>query len=78
MLWILALPALVMIVILAYALGYGVGRKAAYRAARLREEAMWEMRYCGTALAHMEGLKVADEIRQLERMYNGDDGGGCD
>lgn len=70
MLWILALPALAVIVMLAYILGYRGGRKAAERVARLREEPMRERRYCGTALLHMEQLRVADEIRQLERMYD--------
>lgn len=67
MLWILALPALAIIVMLAYAPGYCGGRKAADHAARLREEAMRERRYCGTARAHTEELKVANKIRQLER-----------
>jgi hypothetical protein len=70
MLWILSLPALAVIVMLAYVLGYRAGRKAADRAARLREEEIRERRYCGTARAHMEELKVVDEIRQLERMYD--------
>ena len=67
MLWILALPALAVMVMLAYVLGYRGGKRAADRAARYREEAIRERRYCGTARAHMPGLKVADEIRQLER-----------
>jgi hypothetical protein len=70
MLWILALPALAVIVMLAYVLGYRGGRKAADRAARIREEAMRERRCCGMALAHMEELRVTNEIRQLERMYD--------
>jgi hypothetical protein len=53
---------------LAYVFGYRYGRKAADRATRLREEAMRERRYCGTALARREELIVANEIRQLERM----------
>jgi len=64
MLWIVALPALAVIVMLAYVLGYRYGRRVADRAARYREEAWRERRYCGTARAH---IKVADEIRQLER-----------
>jgi len=69
MLWILALPALALIVMLAYVLGYRYGRGAADRAARYREEAIREQRYCGTARAHMEDLMVvADKIRQPERI----------
>ena len=70
MLWILSLPAVAVIVILAYVLGYRAGREVADRAARLREEAIRERRYCGTARAHMEELQVVNEIRQLERMYD--------
>jgi hypothetical protein len=67
MLWILALPAIAVTVVLAYVLGYRGWRKAADRAARLREEAMRERRYCGTARAHMDVIRVANEIRQVEK-----------
>jgi len=66
MLWILALPAIAVIGMLAYVLGYRDGRKAGDRAARLREEAMRERRYCGTARAHMP--EVANQIRQHKRI----------
>ena len=68
MLWILALPVLAVILMVVYVLGYRYGMKVADRAARYREEAIRERRYCGTARAHMEELRVADEIRRLERM----------
>jgi hypothetical protein len=67
MLWILALPALAVIVMLAYVLGYRYGRRVADRAARYREEAWRERRYCGTARVRMEVVNVADEVRQSER-----------
>jgi hypothetical protein len=51
-----------------YLLGYRDGRRAADRAARLREEAIRERRYCGTALARMKEFTVAREIRQPERI----------
>ena len=60
MLWILALPVLAVIVMLAYVFGYRYGRKTADRAARLREEAIRERRYCGTARAQMDVLRRKD------------------
>jgi hypothetical protein len=68
MLWILALPALAVILMLVYVLGYRAGMRVADRAARYREEAIRERRYCGTGLMRMEVVKVADEIRRPERM----------
>ena len=65
MLWILALPAMAVIGMLAYVFGYRAGRKAGDHAARLREEAIRERRYCGTARVRMP--VVATEIRQNER-----------
>jgi hypothetical protein len=64
MLWILALPVVAAIAILVYVLGYRYGKKAGIESARREYEAWREMRYCGTALLHME--KVADEVRQRE------------
>ncbi|HEX8456208.1 MAG TPA: hypothetical protein VF656_02710 [Pyrinomonadaceae bacterium] len=72
MLWILALPALAVIVMFAYVFGYRYGRKTADRAARLREEAWRERRYCGTALINMEEVLAANRIRQLERTDDDD------
>lgn len=67
LLWILALPVLAVTLIVTYVLGYRYGKRVADRAARYREEAIRERRYCGTARVRMEALKVADEIRRLER-----------
>ncbi len=54
MLWILALPVVAVIALLAYALGYRNGKKVGTERARREYEAWREMRYCGTALLHME------------------------
>ena len=64
MLWILALPVAAVIALLAYALGYRNGKKAGTERARREYESWREMRYCGTALAHMK--VAANEIRQHE------------
>jgi hypothetical protein len=69
MLWILALPVVAVIAMLAYVLGYGNGKKAGIQIARREYEAWREMRYCGTALAHMKEL--ANDIRQHEGKYDG-------
>ncbi len=54
MLWILALPVVAVIALLAYVLGYANGKKVGVERARREYEAWREMRYCGTALLHME------------------------
>jgi len=64
MLWILALPVLAVIAMLAYVLGYRYGKKVGIERARREYESWREMRYCGTALLHMK--EVANEIRQRE------------
>ncbi|HEY9283094.1 MAG TPA: hypothetical protein VIP46_06535 [Pyrinomonadaceae bacterium] len=64
MLWILALPVVAVIAMLAYVLGYVNGKKVGIRRARREYESWREMRYCGTALLHME--EVANESRQRE------------
>jgi len=64
MLWILALPVVAVIALLAYALGYVNGKKVGIGRARREYEAWREMRYCGTALLHME--EVANGIRRHE------------
>jgi len=58
MLWILALPVVAVIAMLAYVLGYRSGKKVGVERARREYESWREMRYCGTALLHME--EVAD------------------
>jgi hypothetical protein len=69
MLWILVLPVLAVIAMLAYVLGYRNGKKVGVERARRESEARQEMRYCGTALLHMEQLDK--EIRQHEAKYDG-------
>ena len=69
MLWILALPVVAVIALLAYVLGCGNGKKVGTERARREYEAWREMRYCGTALLHMK--EVANEIRQPEGKYDG-------
>ena len=64
MLWVLALPLLAVIVLLAFVLGYGHGKKVGAETARREYEAWREMRYCGTALLHMK--EAADRVRQRE------------
>jgi hypothetical protein len=64
MLWILALPVVAVIALLAYVLGYSSGKKVGIETARREYESWREMRYCGTALLHMK--EVANEIRQRE------------
>lgn len=54
MLWILALPVLAVIAMIAYVLGYCYGKKVGLERARREYESWREMRYCGTALLHME------------------------
>lgn len=54
MLWILALPVVAVIAMLAYVLGYRYGKKVGTGIARREYESWREMRYCGTALLHME------------------------
>jgi hypothetical protein len=54
MLWILALPVLAVIAMLAYVLGYCRGKKVGRESARREYESWREMRYCGTALLHMQ------------------------
>jgi hypothetical protein len=54
MLWILALPVLAVIAMLAYVLGYRYGKKVGVERARREYESWREMRYCGTALLHMK------------------------
>jgi hypothetical protein len=54
MLWILALPVLTVIAMLAYVLGYRKGKKVGVERAHREYESWREMRYCGTALLHME------------------------
>ena len=54
MLWILALPVLAVIVMVAYVLGYRYGKKVGVERARREYESWREMRYCGTALLHMK------------------------
>lgn len=68
MLWILALPVVAVIAMIAYVLGYGNGKKVGIEIARREYEAWREMRYCGTALLHMK--EVANEIRQHEGKYD--------
>lgn len=69
MLWILALPVVAVIALLAYVLGYRYGKKVGIESARREYEAWREMRYCGTALLHLK--EVANEIRQPEGKYDG-------
>jgi len=64
MLWILALPVVAVIAMLAYVLGYRSGKKVGMERARREYEAWREMRYCGTALLHMK--EAANEARQRE------------
>lgn len=64
MLWILALPVVAAIAMLVYMLGYRSGKKVGIERARREYESWREMRYCGTALLHME--KIDNEIRQHE------------
>jgi hypothetical protein len=64
MLWILALPVLAVIAMIAYVLGYRYGKKVGIENGRREYESWREMRYCGTALLHME--KIDNEIRQHE------------
>ena len=64
MLWILALPVVAVIALLAYVLGYVNGKKAGREIARREYESWREMRYCGTALLHMK--EAANEFRQRE------------
>ena len=54
MLWILALPVVAVIAMLVYVLGYRYGKKVGVERARREYESWREMRYCGTALLHME------------------------
>jgi hypothetical protein len=54
MLWILALPVLAVIAMLAYVLGYRYGKRVGIKIARREYESWREMRYCGTALLHMK------------------------
>ena len=62
MLWILALPVIAVIALLAYVLGYVSGKMVGLSRARREYESWREMRYCGTALLHMANLDK--EIRQ--------------
>ena len=64
MLWILALPVLAVIAMIIYVLGYREGKKVGIKNARREYESWREMRYCGTALLHME--KIDNEIGQWE------------
>ncbi len=64
MFWILALPVVAVIALLAYVLGYRYGKKVGLGRARREYESWREMRYCGTALLHME--EVAKGFRQNE------------
>lgn len=68
MLWILALPVVAMIALLAYVLGCRYVKKIGPKIARRKYEAWREMSYCGTAQAHM--AKVTNEIRQPEGKYD--------
>jgi hypothetical protein len=68
MLWILAVPVVAVIAMLAYVFGYRYGKKVGIESARREYEAWRERRYCGTALAHMK--EVTNEIRQHERKYD--------
>ena len=68
MLWILALPVVAVIALLAYVLGYRNGKKVGIERARREYEAWREMRYCGTAQIHMANL--GKEIRQHEGKYD--------
>jgi hypothetical protein len=68
MLWILALPVIAAIAMLVYVLGYRYGKRMGIESARREYEAWREMRYCGTAQAHM--AKLANEIRQHEGKYD--------
>lgn len=54
MLWILALPVVAVIAMLAYVVGYCSGKKVGVERARRGYESWREMRYCGTAILHME------------------------
>jgi hypothetical protein len=49
---------------IAYVFGYRYGKKVGIENARREYESWREMRYCGTALLHME--EVSNEIRQRE------------
>ncbi len=64
MLWILALPVVTVIALLAYVLGYRNGKKVGIERARREYESWREMRYCGTSLLHMK--EAANEVRQRE------------
>ena len=64
MLWILALPVVVVIALLVYVLGYRYVKKVGIGRARREYESWREMRYCGTALLHMK--EAANESRQRE------------
>jgi hypothetical protein len=78
MLWILALPVLALVALFAYALGYMKGKRVGAVIARRRDESWREMRYCGTALLHME--EISKEVRRPGGRKTAlrlvDDGGG--